>query len=355
MSYSTYITDALKHYINKMASIPDFEKLSAVELKKMEEICFKNRVLAMVGSVLDECGQKCKLAIEGAKANATNEFGYYMRMREYKGILVKLIENVEFALVKGVHIGNLIFKNPFDRPSSDLDILVKYEQVPVVEKILQSSGYKQAYVTTNGLKDYSRKTKMFYALNAHSLAPFRKIKNNVLYEIDVNFNSRLDDKKSISASEFLKDRTNMNLFGIDVPVLNDTYALLYLSLHHYRESVSLYHIFCGQDFDFLKACDIYYFFSKIKLDEKKVQDFILKYDVRTELCKIFDDVKSVFGDGDMMPLELKCDSKQRENGGIEWPIGLPERLEYDNRFEMIKDQLNKQQLTSLSANKLFLK
>lgn len=355
MYYSSYIIDALKSYIDDSVLKVDFERFSLDELEKIRAICCSNRVIAIVGNVLSENGQNIRLASDGVKANVTNEFGFFVRLKEYKNIINELNETVDFALVKGAHIGNIAYKNPFDRPSSDLDILVKYEHVSIVEKLLLSLGYRQAYVASNGLKDYDRSTKLFYALNTHSLAPFRKIRNNVLYEIDVNFNFHSKDKKIIPASEFLKSRINRNLFGINVPVLDDTHAFLYLALHHYRESVSLYHIFCGQDFDFLKACDIYYSYKKTKINNEILLDNIKKYDLYEDVYGIINDVNAVFEDTSLSALKGSLNAKIDNKDGITWTIKLPERLEVDNRFDLIKNQLSDQQKNTLFKNVKFLK
>lgn len=353
--YSSYIIDALKSYVDKSVLNTDFEKFSSDELEKIQTICCQNRVISIIGKVLSDNGQKCRLITNGVKANITNEFNFFVRLKEYKNVINDLKGIVDFALVKGVHIGNLVYKNPFDRPSSDLDILVKYEHISITEKLLLDLGYRQAYITTNGLKDYDRSTKLYYVLNTHSLAPFRKISNDVLYEIDVNFNSYLKDEKIIPASEFLKSRINKNFFGIDVPVLDETYAFLYLALHHYRESVSLYHIFCGQDFDFLKACDIYFFYTNVKVDNNILFDVIKKYDLYEDVYRIINDVNSVFNDNDLAILKSSLKTKIDYKDEINWPMKLPERLEADNRFDLIKNQLNNQEKSTLFKNIKFLK
>lgn len=356
MRYIYYIIDALKKYIDNSITIVDFSMFSSFELEEILKICCTNRVLTILSSVLCEDGQNNKLVTEGTKLRTTNEFVFYMRLKEYRNLVNRLKDNVDFALVKGIHIGNKAYKNPFDRTSSDLDLLVKYEHVSIVEKILLDAGFRQAYATPNGLRNYDKSSKLFYAMNTHSLAPFRKINNNVLHEIDINFYAHVKNDKNIPADDFLKNKSNCDFGVIEAPVLDDTYAFMYLVLHHYRESVSLYHVFCKQDFDLLKACDIYYLYRRACVDTHKLFNIAGQYDLYDELSEIINDVSSVFHDDyfeslkSLFPVTV---TNRRKN--IRWPIELPERLEFDDRFCLIKDLLSESDKKHLSYNMIFLK
>lgn len=354
MSYIYYIIDALKNYIDKSILVVDFEKFSFAELEKIRKICCNNRVLPILANVLNENGQNNKLIADGIKARTANELSFAIRLKEYRNLINRL-ENVDFALVKGIHVGHKAYINPFDRTTSDLDLLVKYEHVSITERILLDAGFRQAYVTSSGLKDYDRMSKLFYAMNTHSLAPYRKISNNILYEIDINFYAHFKDDKIISSNDFLISKTNCNLNGIEVPVLDDTYAFLYLVLHHYRECVSLYHVFCNQDFDLLKACDIYYLYRRTDIDIHKLFKLVNQYNLYEELSKIVDDVSSVFNDDCFKDLEIQFIATKQNCNYINWPIKLPERLEIDNRYDLIKDKLNECEKKNLSKNVSFLK
>ena len=356
MSCIEYIINALKRYVNVKENMINFDVLSVDEIDRVKKISIQNKVLPVLSDALFNDGQDNILVSEGNKINSLNELSFMLRIREYKKLIGTLEDNdVNYALVKGIYIGKKAYNNPFDRVSNDMDFLVQYEHVPIVEQILLEAGYKQAYLAASGLQEYTRESKIFYIMNTHSIAPFRKVSNNVLYEIDVNFYAHMEKEKTIPAADFLKEKRHIDLFGQKVSVLDDTFAFLYVLLHHYRESNSIYHIYCGQDFNLLKACDIYFSYMRCRIDKTRLFDLINKYGLSNEFLNITNSVRKIFGDFLIDEVDHALYKDVRGSNSIKWPIDLPNRLELANRFDLVKESLDNLNKNILDKNIAFLK
>jgi len=72
----------------------------------------------------------------------SNSFRNFAITEEFKKILKIFNEkNIQIIVLKGLFLAGKLYKNIALRPFSDIDILVRKEEIPKVNKILSSSGY----------------------------------------------------------------------------------------------------------------------------------------------------------------------------------------------------------------------
>lgn len=352
------IIDLLEKYIDNEKVI-NIDIFNNINFSKFHYICEINGITTIIGKVLMELKVfNNQIASETKMLSARIEFSQRMKLKTLSDILTKLNYNhIKYAIVKGVCLSYKVFKDIGIRPSTDIDILIPKKDVDKVKTILKSLGYLQGYINgANELEEYKNETKIFYELNTHSLAPFRKLENNNLYEIDINFLFHKEKNIAIDTYEFLEYLKNMRIYNIEFPVLDNTIAFLHLVLHHYRESTSLYYIYNNQDFNLLKACDIYYFAKTQVIDFDKLYFIIKKYNLVDQIAFMFSNINQIFpGFYDIILFEnIEPFIKDNNLDEVKWTISLKERLQNDNRFKIIKNTLSYQQRKSLENNLKFV-
>ena len=351
------IIDLLEKYVNDKKII-NMNAFDNIDFSKLHFICEINHITPIVGKVLMELGVFNQMVSEAKMLSARIEFSQRMKIKILSDIFIELNQNhIGNAIIKGIYLSCKVFKDIGIRPSSDIDILITKKDVSKIKTILKSLGFLQGFINEyNQLEEYKSETKIFYELNSHSLAPFRKLEKNNLYEIDINFLFHKEKEFGIETDEFLKYSKSMRMYNIEFPVLDDTIAFLHLALHHYRESTSLYYIYNNHDFDLLKACDIYYFAKTQTIDFDKLYFIIKKYNLIDQIAFLFSNVNRIFPDfHNIVFIEnIKPFVRNNDLDEVKWPISLEERLQSDNRFKFIQDDLSYQQKKSLENNLNFV-
>lgn len=144
-------------------------------------------------------------------------------------------KKIEFMVVKGMPLSQILVSNPFARECSDIDILVKKEDMFKCYKELSLYGYR----FLEGLDEYgkpiiSNKPDYLYADDYHEF-PCIKIHNDNIYTIiEIKYTTSAIPYKYIN--KFWEDSIVINLGNVAVRTFSITDSLIHIIAHLYVNS-----------------------------------------------------------------------------------------------------------------------
>lgn len=155
--------------------------------------------------------------------------------------LWKVLDNIDYALIKGEALSYQIYGVPDKRRSSDIDILIEKKNLKFIEMNLQEIGFIQK--TTTDI-DVQRKNRILCLNYSHQVPSYYKEKYGVQMNVDINFDIFWGEYEGqrCEMEKFLEDTTYVNIYGMNVKVLCIKKAFVQLILHHYKDINSLYHL-----------------------------------------------------------------------------------------------------------------
>ncbi len=164
-------------------------------------------------------------------------------MRHYHQLLdlvIKMsVENIPVILLKGSHLAELVYGNLALRPMSDMDLLIKPDNLQQADRLLRHEGYSSS--------------ELFQGHSFEHLAPYRK-SNSVTIEIHHNITEPPFSKR-FAIEELWVRALEENIENTKVLTLSPEDLLLHLSSH-----VSIHHGFSfgiTPYLDIAKSIDFY--------------------------------------------------------------------------------------------------
>ena len=289
--------------------------------------------------------------------NTIYKIGRKILYKELEPLFV-LLSPIRYAVVKGEVLSQQIYGVPDRRRSSDIDILIDKKNVKFLEEQLQNLGFEQKLPGDNAEIRRSRVLCMAYS---HQIPSYHKDKFGFHLNVDVNYDIFWGEYegKRCPIDDFLSDTVDMKIYGITVKTLPIEKAFVQLVLHHYKEMNSLYHLTRHNTIRTEMFRDIYDMLEKncCQLNLNIIQDIcvyymigvyvyymlyytilIFKSDILTEYIEKIDYYRN-----DEVLGSYGLSSKERKK----WRISFDSRLDNDNIWYNIKDDL-----TSLDAKKI---
>lgn len=268
---------------------------------------------------------------------------------------------VKYAFIKGESLSLLAYGKLGVRISSDIDILIPRDSLRFIEKAIIAKGYN-----TDLPLSEQRNTRIFCLSSSHQLMPYRKICRNLNIEIDLNFDLFWGEHSdgTIDITEFLSDVIDIEIYGNLVKTLPPLKAMVQLVLHHYKEMNSIYHLAGHNSIKFDMFRDVFFLWENNR--EIMTQDEMLKisekygivpyvYYVLSFTNKIFQDVElSKYVDAFRTPegVDLLDYYGLSEKERKPWRFDFKTRLESENLYELIKDDLTQEDFEKLDRNRL---
>ena len=269
--------------------------------------------------------------------------------------LFKALPN--YAVIKGIPLSNLAYNSCSARKCSDIDILVSRKDIYDCEKILHEYGYQQF--------NYKRQDKIFCLTNSHQVPVFyKKIYDENLY-IDLNFEILWGEYegKRIDVEEFLSDTIEMEIYGVKIKTLPPLKAMVQLILHHYKDMNSIFILATRNSIKFDMFNDIYNLLKNNldKITMNQLYAISSTYEIIPYVFYILYYTSQVFNDeilrqyidafwtpeGEALLNCYGLCSKERKK----WRCDFKTRLEADNLYELIKNDLSEQDCEKIEINK----
>lgn len=266
-----------------------------------------------------------------------------------------------YAVIKGEPLSVWAYGKEGARISGDIDLLVPRKNIQLLEGLLSQNGFSNT--------NHSRTERIFYLSLSHQTSPWSKIildngKTQIGMQIDINFDVFWGEYKGrrIDMENFLSDTVEMNIYGFNIKTLPPLKAMIQLILHHYKEMNSIYLIASHKCINYNMFRDVYYLWKNqqesISLDKLYVS--ALEYEIVPYVFyvlyftnQIYKDIEleeyvSAFCTSDGLNLLDYYGLSDKERKA--WKVDFWTRLESDNIFELIKNDMTDADYEKLKQN-----
>ena len=271
-------------------------------------------------------------------------------------LLKRLFTN--YAIIKGEVLSKQAYGQNGLRHSSDIDILVSRKNITELEQALCKCGF---YNTSQ-----TRSDKIIMLSTSHQVAPWiKEIPPWGIIVIDLNFDIFWGEYegKRIDIEEFLSDTIEMEICGVKVKTLPPIKAMIQLVLHHYKDMNSIFLLATRKSIKYDMFKDIYHLLKNnldtIPLD--KLYAMSAEYEIIPYVFYVLYYTGQVFDDeilkqyieafrtpeGEALLNCYGLCTKERK----EWKCDFKTRLEADNLYDLIKDDLTEKDHEKIAINK----
>jgi len=261
------------------------------------------------------------------------------------------------ATIKGIVLSNQIYGNTWSRSCTDFDILISRCDIPKIEQLLCEQGFDS--------HSKKRSTKITLLSASHQVAPWvKEIPPWGVVVIDLNFDIFWGEYegKRIDIEEFLSDTIEMEIYGVKVKTLPPIKAMIQLILHHYKDMNSIFLLATRKSIKYDMFKDVYYLLKNnldaIPLD--KLYAMSAEYEIIPYVFYVLYYTGQVFDDeilkqyieafrtpeGEALLNCYGLCAKERK----EWKCDFKTRLEADNLYDLIKDDLTEKDHEKIAIN-----
>ena len=220
-----------------------------------------------------------------------NELSKIQQCAIQKGIIV--------APVKGGYLIDNLYKNRMIRKTNDIDLLIKREDIRLVEQIMFENGYEYGEwdrLTNTVVKPDATK-RMLYKTKMYNLLPFVKVDDSipnrtVIFDCSFALDFTLDTKPVCEMLTNAKRTTN----GYE---LQPEHLFVHMCCHHYREASNVAWFLIGKDLNLIKFCDVREFILQ-KMDKEtmaKALGFAEKHHLRKAIYFTLYFLREIYNDG----------------------------------------------------------
>lgn len=268
------------------------------------------------------------------------------------------ISKYNYSVIKGEPLSVLAYNELGMRSCSDIDILVEKSDLVKIESLLIEQGFISNM--------QSRADRILTLAFSHQVVPWHK---NIFPFSQINIDLNFDifwgeyEGKRVDIKDFLSDAIEMDIYGIKVKTLPPLKAMIQLVLHHYKEMNSIYHLSTHNCIHYKMFKDIYYLWKNNREDISLDKLYSLSniYEIFPYIYYVLYFTNQVFNDAE---LEQYVDAFKTleginlldyyglaENERKLWKIDFKTRLESDNLYDLIKDDLTTDDFEKLERNR----
>jgi hypothetical protein len=267
------------------------------------------------------------------------------------------LQKNKYAVIKGEPLSMLIYGVLNMRKSTDVDVLTLKSEMGIIQTKFKNIGFQE--------KNLCRRDKITSLCYSHQPPPLIKKTNIVHLTIDVNFDILWGEYegKRIDIEEFLSDTIEMEIYGVKVKTLPPIKAMIQLILHHYKDMNSIFLLATRKSIKYDMFKDIYYLLRNnldtIPLD--KLYAMSAEYEIIPYVFYVLYYTGQVFDDEILKQYMeafrtpegeafLNCYglcAKERK----EWKCDFKTRLDADNLYDLIKDDLTEKDREKIAINK----
>lgn len=186
-----------------------------------------------------------------------------------------------------------------------------------------------------------------------------------IIQIDLNFDIFWGEYegKRVDIEDFLSDTVEIEIYGVKVKTLTPIKTMIQLILHHYKDMNSIYLLATRKSIKYDMFKDVYYLLKNnldaIPLD--KLYAMSVEYEIIPFVFYVFYYTGQVFDDevlkryteafrvpeGEALLNCYGLCTKERK----EWKFDFKTRLESENLYELIKDDLTDKDREKIAVNK----
>lgn len=261
------------------------------------------------------------------------------------------------AVIKGKVLSMLIYNDVQERISTDLDILCPRTDCKNIVYQLKKLGFSEL--------NKDRYDVLLSKRFSHQYVPMVKINKISRMTVDLNFDIFWGEYegKRVDIDEFLSDTIEMEIYGVKVKTLPPLKAMIQLILHHYKDMNSVFLLATRKSIKHDMFKDIYYLLKNnldtITLD--RLYTISLQYEIIPYVFYVLYYTGQVFDDAilkqyiesfrtpeseALLNCYGLCAKEQKE-----WKCDFKTRLDADNLYDLIKDDLTDKDKEKIAINK----
>lgn len=243
------------------------------------------------------------------------------------------------------------------RYSSDVDLFVSLKNVTMIKTLLLFYGFD--------ILNDDRFDQVVAMSSTHQSIPYLKIVNRIKIEVDINHNLFWGEYrgKRIDIDEFLANTIEIDVYSCKIKTLAPLKAMIQLILHHYKEMNSIYHLGGHNCINYNMFKDVYYLWKNnqetISLD--KLYDMSLDYEIIPYVFYILHFTNQIFNDSDLEKYVKTFNTSEgvslldyyglADKERKQWKVDFKTRLETENLYDLIKDDLTENDFEKLERNR----
>lgn len=276
---------------------------------------------------------------------------------------------IPYALVKGMALSQIAYKNPYMRKSTDIDILIDKQNLSKIENIIIQYGGIQGVYRDGNIYPVRTIKKMFFEQFTHQTIPYHISTHNSEWDyvaIDINFSFLPAELISnLSRENFLQAITKIELSNFTVPVLPIEHHIVQYAMNVYKDTNSVYLLYAKKNRILAKYCDLLFLVKNnyTKIDFGLFEKIINENKIRPYIYSVFVNVFSVFADPCLIKILLLSESHEgrtiqnsygiKESERHEWKISLEDRISAENFKSILENQLTDSDRTKIKVNLFF--
>lgn len=287
--------------------------------------------------------------------NIEKDFVYRLRYRMATPFFND-ISDMSYAVVKGQCLSLQAYNDIYKRNSSDIDILISRKDLLLFEDKLEKRQFK--CVTS------SRYDRLFYNMHSHQAPPYTK----GITEIDINFDIFWGEYigKRVDIADFLSDTIEVDICGCKVKTLPPIKALIQLILHNYKDINSIFLLSSRKVIKKSQFKDVFYLLKNNLLDipMDKLYALCSSYGIIPYMYYMLYYTNVIYED-EMLKKYVTAfktpDGSQllncyglNEYERHEWRYDFNKRLNSENIYNLIKEDLTEKDLDKIKINKRVL-
>lgn len=280
------------------------------------------------------------------------------RYKELSPLFSFLLDHgTPYAIIKGEPLSLLAYGSVGKRYSSDIDLLISLKNLKIVMPIIINLGFE--------IQDKNRFYQVLALSATHQTVPYFKIANGIKIEIDINHNLFWGEYTGpkVDLDTFLADTIEMDIYGCIIKTLPPVKAMVQLVLHHYKEMNSIYHLSVHNCINDKMFRDVYYLLKNNIVDitpeilykvssEYKILPYVFYVLYFTNLVVEGNQLEKYVEvlwtpEGAALLDYYGLNEKERKS----WNVNFETRLEAENMYDLIKNDLTEADIDKLERNR----
>ena len=276
--------------------------------------------------------------------------------------ILRDLSDVRYSIIKGEALSIASYNKTGQRTSSDVDILISRKNVSILEKKLVDVGFEKKRFDD---MTKQRTQRALMLSSSHQTPPLYLQKNAFKLCVDLNIDIFWGEYsgKRVDIDDFLADTMYVEIYGCRVKVLSPLKAMIQLILHHYKDMNSIFLLATRNSIKYTMFKDIYYLLknniNSIPLDS--LYDISSKYDIIAYVYYMLYHTGLLFDDsvlkeyinafktaeGDSLINYYGLNEFERH----EWKYDFRTRLETQNIYALIKNDLTDKDIEKININR----
>ena len=265
--------------------------------------------------------------------------------------------NFPYAIIKGEALSLMAYGELGKRNSQDIDLLISPKYIGIAKVILNDNGFY--YIIKN---KYDKV--LTISMSHQSPTYIKKTKISYIY-LDLNHSIFWGEYagKCVDIDTFLEDIIDTEIYGCNMKTLPPIKMLIQLILHHYKDMNSIFLLATRKSIKRSMFDDVYFLLKNnledIPLD--KLYTLSKFYEIIPFVYYVLYHVGLFFQDETLREYisAFKTDEGERllncyglnDNERREWKFSVTMRLETENLYDLIKDDLTAKDIEKINMNR----